>query len=174
MYEEMARLAITDELTGLCNRRHFIDQLRSEIDRARRYGTGFSIAMIDVDEFKVINDAHGHSVGDRVLADMGKLLQKCGRCSDLIARYGGEEFVLLMPMTDYEHACMAAERLRQTIQDHTFPRRKKLTVSVGYASYPDGGTTPQELLRGADKALYEAKRSGRNCVRGSAANVAVA
>jgi diguanylate cyclase (GGDEF)-like protein len=174
MYEEMSRLAITDELTGLCNRRHFSDQLRSEIDRARRYGTCFSLAMMDIDEFKVINDTHGHSLGDRVLADMGKLLRKCGRCSDLIARYGGEEFILLMPMTDSEHAEMAAERLRATIQDHTFPRRKKLTVSIGFASYPDNGTTPQEILRRADTALYEAKRSGRNCVRGSAAKVAAA
>lgn len=174
MYEEMSRLAITDDLTGLYNRRHFLERLRSEIDRAQRYGTHFSLAMIDIDHFKEINDSHGHALGDRVLADMGNLLRKYARCSDLAARYGGEEFVVLMPMTNPERAMMAAERFRTTISDHTFPRRKKLTASIGFASYPEDGTTSQEILKKADRALYEAKRSGRNCVIGSTAEAAAA
>ncbi len=162
MYEEMARLAITDDLTGLCNRRHFLHRLQDEIDRARRYGLSFSLAMLDIDHFKQVNDAHGHPLGDRILADMGKLLRKGARASDLAARYGGEEFIILMPMTDNEHAALAAERLRAMVEEHTFPRRKKLTASLGVSSYPADGTTAQEILRRADAALYEAKRSGRN------------
>ena len=174
LYEQMSRLAITDELTELFNRRHFDDRMDMEIDRARRYGTCFSVAMIDVDHFKAINDTYGHTLGDKVLADVGKLLRRYGRASDLIARYGGDEFIVLMPMTDSDHACQAAERLRALIADHTFPRRKKLTVSIGFASYPDDGTARQEILQQSDKALYEAKRSGRNRVTGCAPKVAVA
>ena len=162
MYEEMALLAITDEVTGIWNRRHFLQRLQDEIDRARRYGLCFSVAMIDLDHFKVINDAHGHAVGDRILADMGRLLRKIARASDVPARYGGEEFVILMPMTDPEHGWMAAERLRAAIGDHIFPRRKKLTVSIGLACYPEDGRTSGELLKRADSALYEAKRTGRD------------
>jgi diguanylate cyclase (GGDEF)-like protein len=162
MYEQMKRLAITDDLTGLWNRRHFMQHLQDEIDRGRRYDQPFSLVMIDIDHFKQINDAHGHPVGDRVLADMGRLLRKLGRASDLIARYGGEEFVILMPMADAEHAVMAAERLRGMICEHIFPRRKKLTVSIGVASFPADGTVGTELVKRADAALYEAKRAGRN------------
>jgi len=172
MYDEMARLAITDDLTGLWNRRHFGGRLQDEIDRARRYGTCFSILMLDIDRFKAINDGYGHALGDRVLADMGRLLRKSARASDIVARHGGEEFIILMPMTDKEHAWMAAERLRVLVADHTFPRRKKLTVSIGFASYPEDGPSAQDLVRHADQALYEAKRSGRN--RSAASRTAAA
>jgi diguanylate cyclase (GGDEF)-like protein len=172
MYEQMKRLAITDDLTGLWNRRHFMQRLQDEVDRGRRYDQPFSIAMLDIDHFKEINDAHGHPVGDRVLADMGRLLRKLGRSSDLLARYGGEEFVILMPMADSEHAVMAAERLRAAIADHIFPRRKKLTVSIGLASFPADGTNAAEMLKRADSALYEAKRTGRNRTVAGAAKAA--
>jgi diguanylate cyclase (GGDEF)-like protein len=164
MYEEMARLAITDDLTGLCNRRHFLERVNAEIDRARRYDLTFSLAMLDIDHFKVVNDSHGHALGDRILADMGRLLRKSARSSDLAARYGGEEFVVMMPMTGGTQAQLAGERLREMVAAHTFPRRKKLTVSVGLAGYPEDATTLEELLRRADASLYEAKRTGRNCV----------
>ncbi|MDM7915121.1 MAG: sensor domain-containing diguanylate cyclase [Candidatus Eisenbacteria bacterium] len=137
MYQEMARLAITDDLTGLCNRRHFLQHLAQEVDRARRYGRPLALVTLDVDHFKRINDQHGHPVGDRVLADFGKLLQRSARSSDLAVRYGGEEFLVLMPDTDGDHAMMAAERLRAVIAEHTFPRRKKLTVSAGVAAFPE-------------------------------------
>jgi diguanylate cyclase (GGDEF)-like protein len=164
MYEEMARLAITDDLTSLCNRRHFLDRLKAEIDRARRYEQTFSVAMLDIDNFKVVNDTYGHGLGDRILADMGRLLRKSARSSDLAARYGGEEFVIMMPMTGGLAAQMAGDRLREAVASHTFPRRKKLTVSVGLATYPEDGASAEELLHRADATLYEAKRSGRNCV----------
>jgi diguanylate cyclase (GGDEF)-like protein len=167
MYEEMKRLAITDDLTGLCNRRHFLERLNAEVDRVRRYNLTFSLAMLDIDNFKLINDTHGHVLGDRILAEMGRLLRKSARASDLAARYGGEEFVVMMPMTGGTQAQLAGERLRETVAGHTFPRRKKLTVSVGLACYPEDGTNLEDLLRKADAALYEAKRSGRNCVVGA-------
>ena len=172
MHEELKRLSITDELTGLWNRRHFAQRLQDEIDRGRRYEQPFSLAMIDIDRFKEVNDSHGHAVGDRVLADMGRLLRALGRASDIISRHGGEEFVILMPMADPEHAMMAAERLRAAVCDHIFPRRKKLTVSIGLASFPGDGTSPAELLKRADSALYEAKRNGRNRTAAAVAKAA--
>ncbi len=162
MYENMQRLAITDELTGLTNRRHFLQRLDAEIERARRYEYPFSIVMIDIDHFKRINDAHGHVLGDRVLADMGKLLRKIARGSDLPARYGGEEFVILMPMTDAERAFQACERIRAAVEEHIFPRRKKLTVSLGLSTFPFDAAAAPELVRRADLAMYTAKRDGRN------------
>lgn len=162
MYEEMSRLAITDELTGLYNRRHFATRLQEEQARARRHGQSFSLLFLDIDDFKRINDTYGHVLGDRVLADLGKLLQKWARSSDLLARFGGEEFVVLLPMTDIHQALTAAERLRAAVAEHSFPRRKRLTVSVGVASYPTDADSIDELLRMADQALYQAKRMGRN------------
>ncbi len=162
MYEEMAKLAITDDLTGLGNRRHFLDRLADETRRAQRYGQCYSILFIDIDNFKTINDTWGHSLGDRILADLGKLLKRWGRSSDVIARYGGEEFLALLPMTDAGQAERAADRLRLLVQDHSFPRRKRLTVSLGIASFPGDGDSPQAILKRADIALYAAKRAGRN------------
>jgi diguanylate cyclase (GGDEF)-like protein len=162
MYEEMERLAITDDLTGLWNRRHFLQHLQAECDRARRYDQPFSIAMIDIDHFKDVNDTLGHDIGDKILGEIGHLLRTGARSSDLPARYGGEEFAVLMPMTDEGRAYQAGERLRRMVADHVFPRRRKLSVSVGVASFPGCASNPQDLLKRADMALYEAKKGGRN------------
>jgi diguanylate cyclase (GGDEF)-like protein len=162
MFEELARLAITDDLTGLCNRRHFLERLSDELRRGERYGLRFSLLFLDIDNFKVINDTYGHTLGDRILADLGKVLRKWGRSSDLIARYGGEEFVAILPMTDGVQAERAAERLRAMVAERSFPRRKRLTVSLGVASYPADGRSAEDLLQRADGALYQAKRQGRN------------
>lgn len=162
MYEEMARLAITDELTGLYNRRYFQERLADEVARARRYQQPFSILFFDLDHFKRINDTCGHAVGDRILADLGKLLRHWARGTDLLARHGGEEFVAFLPMTDPNQALVAAERMRLAVEEHSFPRRKRLTVSIGVASYPSDGDSPGDLLKKADLALYQAKKMGRN------------
>jgi diguanylate cyclase (GGDEF)-like protein len=162
LYEEMRRLAITDDLTGLCNRRHFLERLQSEIDRARRYAVPFGLLFIDIDNFKELNDSFGHQVGDRVLAELGSILKQWARSSDLVARYGGEEFVVLLPMTDKAGSQVAAERLRARIEKHVFYRRKKLTVSLGVAGFPDDGDTVERLLGCVDEALYLAKNMGRN------------
>ncbi len=171
MYEEMARLAVTDDLTALFNRRHFQDRLNEEIRRSQRYGLCFSLLFLDIDNFKLINDTWGHALGDRILADLGRLLRRWGRASDLIARHGGEEFVALLPMTDAGQAVRAADRLRTMVQEHSFPRRKRMTVSLGIASFPADGATVEEILKRADAALYTAKKLGRNrtVVSGAAA-----
>ncbi|MBD3237423.1 MAG: diguanylate cyclase [Candidatus Eisenbacteria bacterium] len=162
LYEEMRRLAITDDLTNICNRRHFLERLQHEIDRARRYETPFSVLFLDIDNFKELNDSFGHHVGDRILAELGSVLKYWARRSDLVARYGGEEFAILLPMTDKTRARCAAERLRQKIEQHTFYRRKKLTVSIGIAGFPEDGESVDPLLGRVDEALYLAKQTGRN------------
>ncbi len=162
LYDEMRRLAITDDLTSIYNRRHFLERLQSEIDRARRYTIDFSVLFIDIDNFKELNDSYGHQIGDRILAELATILKHWARSSDIVARYGGEEFVVLLPMTDKPRAGRAAERLRTRVQRHTFYRRKKLTVSVGVASFPSDGETIEQILGRVDEALYMAKKTGRN------------
>lgn len=164
MFEEMSRLAITDELTSLYNRRYFLKRLREEIDRSRRYEQQFSVIFIDVDHFKPLNDTHGHALGDRVLQELAGQLRKCARGTDLVARYGGDEFIVLLPMTDVERAVRVGERLRQQVAAHTFCRRKKITVSLGVAGFPEAGDQPGVILCRADRALYAAKASGRNAL----------
>lgn len=162
MFEEMSRLAITDELTALYNRRYFLKRLKEEIDRGCRYNQPFSVIFIDVDHFKGLNDTHGHALGDRVLQELAGLLKKWARGTDLVARYGGDEFTVLLPMTDAERAVHVGERLRQQVAAHTFCRRKKLTVSMGVSGFPEGGDQPSVILCRADRALYAAKAAGRN------------
>jgi two-component system, cell cycle response regulator len=164
--EEMSR---TDALTGLFNRRHFMDLLASELARSVRYGPALSLLMVDVDHFKKLNDEYGHLEGDRALLTvarvMGGLLRQC----DYAARYGGEEFALLLPQTDQAGAGVVAERCRQAIAEADLglaDGKRRITVSVGVASYPRPGIRkPDDLLRLADEALYDAKAAGRNCVR---------
>jgi diguanylate cyclase (GGDEF)-like protein len=162
MYKEMETLAITDGLTSLYNRRHFQEQLPAEIQRARRYMHEFSLIMIDIDNFKVYNDTCGHKVGDAILQELGALLKRCARASDVVARYGGDEFVMLLPCTGRGNAAAAAERIRAIIEKCTFPRRKKLTVSMGVASFPQDAEDGGEIVARADEALYTAKRLGKN------------
>jgi len=164
LYKEMEMMAITDPLTGLYNRRHFLEKLAGEVLRGGRYGLQFSLAMMDIDHFKRFNDACGHCVGDAILKDFGALLKNRARGSDVAARYGGEEFVLLLPCTGRASALAAAERMRSVIEAHQFPRRKRLTVSMGVATFPHHATDHLELLARADEALYAAKRLGRNRV----------
>ncbi len=162
MYKEMERLAITDTLTSLYNRRHFQERLAGETQRTRRYGHGFSIVLMDIDNFKRLNDSCGHGVGDAVLKEFAALIKRCARSSDVVARFGGDEFVMLLPCTDRGAAVAAAERIRAVVENCTFPRRKKLTVSMGVASFPDDAEDGAETVTRADEALYAAKRLGRN------------
>ncbi len=163
------RLAVqsaTDPLTGLKNRRAFQERLEAEVGRARRYGSPLSLLILDVDHFKSYNDAFGHPAGDEVLRKVATLLLGETRSADLVARYGGEEFVVLLPDTELEGALLLAERCRNAIETADWSRRG-VTISVGVSTLTldtldDGG-----LLEATDRALYEAKRDGRNCVRGS-------
>ena len=166
--ERLEHIARTDGLTGLYNRRYFHEQFNQEFERARRYETPLSCLIFDVDNFKSVNDTHGHLVGDSVLVEMANRLLRRVRSIDLTARYGGEEFVVLMPQTDRDGAATQAERVRKYVDDQTFeglPESHHITVSIGLAVYDSKSMrSPADLLRAADQALYHAKQNGKNRV----------
>lgn len=167
---ESSRLeAITDELTGLYNHRHFRKQLNLEVNRAERYRRPVSLMMIDIDYFKQYNDTNGHVKGNEVLRDLGEILRDGSREVDIVARYGGEEFTIIMPETEKKEAGILSERVRKKVEQHKFPKTtklpgKKITVSVGTASYPSNAASGFDLIEEADKMLYQAKNTGRNRV----------
>jgi diguanylate cyclase (GGDEF)-like protein len=165
-YARTKRLASTDGLTGLYNRRVFHERLQEEIERANRYERPLSLLMIDIDHFKMQNDTHGHLWGDTILVEVARLLKELSRTSDVVARYGGEEFAMILPETTQGQAVCIANRLRKTIENHCFidmPSSGVVTVSVGAAMYRATECTTT-FLAAADQALYAAKRGGRNCV----------
>jgi diguanylate cyclase (GGDEF)-like protein len=161
-------LAMVDGLTGLFVRRYFDARLDEEIERARRYGTEFSVAMMDIDNFKELNDTHGHQAGDRVLRDLAAIIRQQMRGGDTAARYGGEEFSMILPRTDMVAAYNQAERIRALIADYRLSvgdQVVSVTASFGIAAYPgSGATTAEDLVRLADRALYRAKRTGKDRV----------
>jgi diguanylate cyclase (GGDEF)-like protein/PAS domain S-box-containing protein len=165
--EELRRLTVTDELTGLFNHRFFFATLARELESAKRYGLPLCLIMADLDEFKSFNDRHGHLAGDRVLAACGQALKALVRSTDLACRYGGEEFAVLLPHTEEAEAQAVAERVRLGIHDldlgaHGAPG-EGISASVGLAVFAPGLAT-QELVRRADVAMYEAKKQGKNRV----------
>ncbi len=166
--ERLERLAITDGLTGLYNHRHFRENLQQEFERASRYKLPLSCLIFDVDNFKTLNDTYGHLVGDKVLKEIATRTLKCVRKSDLVARYGGEEFVVIMPQTGPDGAAVEAERIRAIIDDTPFPEvpdEHPVSVSGGVSVLDhENMLNAEDLLRAADQALYEAKRSGKNRV----------
>ena len=159
------RLASRDELTGIYNRRFFLDMLRHERARAEREGRPFSLALLDLDYFKNVNDRYGHLVGDDVLRSFANCVQMEIRQTDYFARYGGEEFVLLLPDTDKDEALDIVERIRRQVAAHAFADvAEPVTVSIGVAACRDADA-PEDLFGRADRALYAAKDAGRNCVQ---------
>jgi diguanylate cyclase (GGDEF)-like protein len=168
LYEEVELLSITDGLTGLFNRRHFMAKLTEDINRARRYNYLLSLVMLDVDHFKKVNDTYGHSQGDIVLKEIAGLLKKDLRAGDVVARYGGEEFVVLYPYTKLDAAALAAERLRALVENYPFPGQHsplKVTISLGVATFPSKEVHDEDsLISQVDKCLYKAKWAGRNRV----------
>ena len=167
--EELKHLASTDPLTGTLNRRALAEKLEQEMDRAARYASLLTCMMIDIDNFKQINDTHGHLVGDQILRQIAALLKREQRSPDAVARYGGEEFVVLLPETTLAESRSFAERVLRRVADHDFGeagRPVRVTISIGLASYPDERVTDGEsLLRLADTHLYRAKTEGRNRFR---------
>lgn len=161
------RQALVDNLTGLANRRHCEEALAAELARAERFGTPLSVVFADLDEFKAVNDRHGHPSGDLVLREFANVLRETVREADVAGRWGGEEFLLLLPGTDAEGGARLAERVRAGIAERTVRGSDgasiRITCSFGVASYP-AAETADELLAAADEALYEAKRSGKNRV----------
>lgn len=160
---ELERLSVTDQLTGLFNRRRLMEVLEAEVHRAKRHEHPFAVLIMDVDHFKKFNDAHGHLAGDRVLAGVAEVMQETTREIDTTARYGGEEFVAVLPETNLEAAVDVAERVRATLAARIFEGRR-VTLSIGVAEFPTHGEGAQSLIAAADAALYQAKDGGRNRV----------
>ncbi|MCB1809491.1 MAG: GGDEF domain-containing protein [Candidatus Competibacteraceae bacterium] len=161
--KEIIERSLRDGLTGLFNHTYFYQQLDFEISRHRRYKTAVSLALIDIDDFKVVNDAYGHREGDRILAAMGETLIRAARASDICCRYGGEELAVIMPSTEAHDASAIANRLQIELVEPLL-NGQAVTVSIGVSSCGKTAGTPQALVERADAALYQAKRSGKNRV----------
>lgn len=168
--QKLQELVEIDDLTGLFNMRSIFQKLEFEIERGKRFNRPVTVVMIDMDHFKTVNDGHDHLFGSYVLSEVGKIIKASTRNIDIPARYGGDEFLIVLsetPLSGVEHFC---ERLRKRVEQTTFMQGKdsiKLSLSVGFASTKDTDmTSPKELVRRADMALYAAKAKGRNCVVG--------
>jgi diguanylate cyclase (GGDEF)-like protein len=163
--KELEILATTDMLTEIYNRRKLYEILEHEYTRAKRYGTDLSIIMFDIDYFKKINDTHGHDVGDYVLKTVAKNVKKVIREVDHFGRWGGEEFLIILPQTNLDGAYKAAEKIREVIENIGFGKIGKVTASFGVSTYiKELDNSPDEIVKSADIALYDAKRKGRNTV----------
>ncbi|NOX33937.1 MAG: GGDEF domain-containing protein [Deltaproteobacteria bacterium] len=166
--EELEKKLNQDQLTGAYNRRAYDKRIEDEMARFLRYGTKFSLLLIDADKFKLINDNYGHSIGDRCLKEIIKRSIPLVRKNDMLARYGGEEFTVIMPETDIKGAKEAAEKIRQTIEKIEFIYKKdkvKVTVSIGISQSREGDENHQQIFERADIAVYQAKERGRNRVQ---------
>jgi diguanylate cyclase (GGDEF)-like protein len=166
---EMAHMAFTDPLTGLANRRAILARFEEETARWSRTGNGFALAILDMDYFKVVNDAHGHLVGDALLRHVGGILSRAKRTEDVLGRLGGEEFVVLMFGHQSGGAATAADRLREAVAAHPMVHggvELRVTLSGGVAELPADGADWDKVFAAADARLYEAKRSGRDRVLG--------
>ncbi len=165
LFEQLAQMASTDDLTELANRRRFTEALRMELARTRREGSPLALLLVDIDHLKRINDTHGHPAGDAAICHVASMLKKARRETDVAARLGGEEFAILLPATDVAGAITVAESIRSRLAaTESDANSFSLTVSIGVASSPEDGLEEEELIRMADRRLYAAKSSGRNKV----------
>ncbi|SFM10279.1 GGDEF domain-containing protein [Halopseudomonas yangmingensis] len=162
---ELERQATTDPLTGLCNRRHYEALYERELNRCRRQGTGLSIAMLDLDHFKSVNDTHGHEVGDQALVHTAEILRAGLRCSDVVGRFGGEEFILMLPDTPLEQARVVVERVMQTLRSYPLSGVEggvRITATVALTEVKDTDGNLSDTLKRVDVALYQGKAAGRD------------
>src|SRR5438132_1745277 len=172
--QQIHRLLVHDELTGLLTSKSFFSELRREAARAEAESMPFCVLMMDIDYFKEVNDTYGHLVGSETLEEVGGVIKRTLRAGDVGARFGGEEFAAFLLDADYTQALVAAERVRSGIEKHEFPavrrgseeepRTHRITISIGVAAYPEDAKDPIQLVEMADSALYKAKRNGRNQV----------
>lgn len=172
--QQIHRLLVHDDLTGLLTSKSFFSELRREAARAESENIPFCVLMMDIDHFKEVNDTYGHLAGSDTLEEVGAVVKKSLRAGDVGARFGGEEFAAFLLDADYAQGLVAAERVRAEIEKHEFPavrrgsdeepRTHHITISIGLASYPDDAKDPIQLVEMADSALYRAKRNGRNQV----------
>jgi len=163
-FQRAQEQAITDGLTGVKTHRFFMEGLNTEWRRATRVGRDFSLLLLDLDKFKFVNDYFGHLEGDTILQRVGRILEQNVRRSDVVARYGGDEFVVLMPETNMQQAYMLGDKLRHWLASDPLLREKRITASVGIATYPQHATAPQELIQIADASMYLAKNQGGNTI----------
>lgn len=163
--EKAEKLAMTDSLTEIYNRRYWLTIAQQEFNRTCRYDRSFSVVIFDIDNFKKLNDTYGHLIGDEVLKALTKAIQPSLRRADCFARFGGEEFIILLPETNLDNAREVAERMCQAVNSTKITDQEiQITVSIGVAAYQSNDTRIDDLLQRADCALYEAKRQGKNCV----------
>lgn len=167
LYEKTVIRAHSDYLTGLWNHGYFQSLFLQELEKAKAHNSSLSVIMLDIDDFKIYNDLLGHQAGDRILNELARLLRNQSRKMDYACRYGGEEFAILLPSADKKEAFLIAERLRMDIEKHPFIRgdilpNKKLTASLGIATFPENGASTSELIAAADRSLYRAKHQGKN------------
>lgn len=163
----LEHLSVTDQLTGLPNRRHLDTELARETERHERHRRVFALLLLDVDHFKILNDTYGHPAGDEVLRRLAQVLRECTRAGDTVARFGGEEFLVILPETPAAGAVHLAEKIRAAIEAQRFvlgaqAAEVAVTVSIGLARFPEHGRTPEALVMLADEALYRSKQGGRN------------
>jgi diguanylate cyclase (GGDEF)-like protein len=156
--------ALFDVVTGLRNHRYFQVRLREELARAERYNRPTSLLLLDLDNFKRVNDMFGHAVGDTVLAQIARLLERSARSADVVCRYGGEEIAIILAETPLDEAVKTAERLRREVERRPDDRGATVTISVGVATFPDHAEFADGLIAAADAAMYRAKRAGKNRV----------
>lgn len=167
LYKNIQELAIMDGLTQVFSRRHFLERFKEELKRSRKFKHSFSFLMIDIDKFKKINDKYGHLVGDAILREVSRAVKDNVRQIDFVGRYGGEELSVVLPETDKEQAILAAERIRQAIESKeikVYDEALKITVSIGLATFSEDAEESNLIIEAADKALYLAKKEGRNKV----------
>jgi diguanylate cyclase (GGDEF)-like protein len=167
LHETVERQAVTDELTGLFNRRRFQEAMATEVERSKRFGQPVGLVLLDLDDFKAVNDTYGHQQGDLVLREVARVLRETSREIDEPARYGGEELAVVLPGTDLEGAYNLAERVRAGIEELALPLLDgegalRVTASFGVATLPGSADDMRELVAAADEALYRAKRAGKN------------
>ncbi|RJP28924.1 MAG: sensor domain-containing diguanylate cyclase [Candidatus Omnitrophota bacterium] len=167
LFEKTMLRAHSDSLTELWNHGYFQYLLQTEIDRARATNNKLSLIMLDIDDFKIYNDLSGHQSGDRILKELARLLKNQSRKMDHVCRYGGEEFTIILPHTEGNEAYMIAERLREDVEKYPFWKEellpnKKVTISMGIATFPMDGKSSSELISASDIALYQAKAKGKN------------
>lgn len=165
--ELLKELSNTDSLTGLFNRRYFEERFFEELQRSNRHSLEFSLAMIDIDDFKVFNDTEGHLAGDEILKNISNIAKECLRVIDVISRFGGEEFAVIMPQTDKNEAFLVAERIRKSVKEQipktwtSFPK-DHITITIGISTFPADGKDRKEMIKNADKALYKGKLDGKD------------
>ncbi|MEW5767599.1 MAG: diguanylate cyclase [bacterium] len=170
LHKKVEKLSVTDELTDLYNYRHFQERLQEELVRAKRYQSAFSLIMLDIDDFKKVNDTYGHLMGDTVLKELARVIKGVTRGVNIVARYGGEEFVIILPEENKMGASVMAERLRKNVEEVEFLKASgvknsiRTTISLGVSTYPEDGVNERDLIKKADEALYQAKKGGKNRV----------